>query len=142
MPDKWEREIEDLLRDKFRDDEPTPLRPVRRPPRKAQPPRGPSEWRRRLAGVSSERLILLGVVFALAAYLFRPFFGTVTLLLVLTSVACILGAVVFSVLRHENPSVEKRWRGQPVNLAPRRRPTSFTWYRLRATLRRWLNRWR
>lgn len=143
MPDKWEREIEDLLRDKFGgEEEPTPLRPPSRPRSRPQnrPPR--SDFWRQVNALSAERLVVYGVVFALAAYLFRGFFGTATILLVLTSVSFIAGAVVVSVLKRESPYVEKRWRGQVINVTPPRRPASFTWYRLRAGLRRWLSRWR
>lgn len=138
MPNKWEREIEDLLRDKF-DDEPTPLRPQPRPQRRRQPQGSFWRW---VSALSPEKMMIYGVVCALAAYVFRSIFAPVALIFVVASVTFIAGAVAVSVLKRESPYVEKRWRGQVINLSPRRRPASFTWYRLRANLRRWLSRLR
>lgn len=138
MPDKWEREIEDLLRDKFDDDRSTQIPPVNRP--RSRPPRraqGYDFWKR-INTLSTEQMLVLGIVFAFAAYISRFLFGPVALLLALTSAALIFGAVLLSVLRHENPQVEKRWRGQVIKMPRQQRPTSFAWYRLRSQIRRWL----
>ncbi len=144
MSNKWEREIEELLREKFPDEEPqrrAPRPPVRRS--EQRPPRRPRRpWWQWLQGLSPERLMLYGLGLALAAYFLRPFLGFLTLTLALLSVACIAGAIVISVLKRESPYTERRWRGQVIELPTRRGPLSLTWRRWRNRLRRWLNRLR
>lgn len=142
MSNKWEREIEELLREKF--DEQGEERP--RPPIKHVKPRPPRRPRWNLwkwvQSLSPERLVLYGIALAIAAYFFRPFFGSATMLLALASVVLVAGAIVVSILKRESPYVEKRWRGQIIEMPTQQGPVSLKWRRLRRTLRRWLDRLR
>jgi hypothetical protein len=135
MSNKWEREIEDLLRKKYSDDErepppPTPLK--RRDPQK--PPK--NDWRRLLHNLSASRLVWYGLGLAIASYVLRPFFGPAILLLALASVGLIVAGIFVSVVQRERPYVEKRWRGQIVEMPRRPGPLTLLWRRLTSFWRR------
>ncbi|MHB1417566.1 MAG: hypothetical protein ACYC1C_20150, partial [Chloroflexota bacterium] len=134
MPDKWEREIEEVIRKKYRDEG----GPRYQPPRRQEPRRPRRNWLASLNSLSPERLLVYGVVMALAAYFARMFFPGAAFFLVLASVVLIFGAVAISVLKHESPYVERRWRGRTVEPPSRPRPVNYSWYRFRHNVRRWL----
>lgn len=137
MPSKWEREIEELLHDKFED------RPVPTPRRERRPARRRSdgEWRRQLQGLSPQRLMLYGIGLAVASYLLRPFLGGLVPLLAVISVGLIVAAIVVSVMQRESPYVQKRWRGEIIELPRRQGWLTYQWRQLRFRVRRWLGRY-
>ena len=131
MSSKWEREIEELLRDKF--DE----RGRRSPRGGGRPPKRGTDWQRWLRTLSPERLLLYGLGLAFIAYLLRLFSSGAGFLVALVSVLLIATSIVLSIRQRERPYVEKRWRGQLIQL-PRRQ--SWWVYQLRAA-RNHVNRW-
>ncbi|MHB1133331.1 MAG: hypothetical protein ACYC4L_13230 [Chloroflexota bacterium] len=137
MSSKWEREIEELLRDKFEE------RGRGLPRRDGRPPkRGPSggNWRRWLQSLSPERLLLYGLGLALVAYLLRGFGGGAGFLVALASIIMITASIVLSVRHRERPYVEKRWRGQVIHLPRRQSWWVYQWQAARNRINRWLTR--
>lgn len=137
MSSKWEREIEELLHDKF-EDKPRPL-----PRRNGRPPRRrpDGDWRGPPRNLSPERLMLYGLGLAVASYLLRPLLGGFTVWLALVSVGLIAASLVLSVMNRESPYVQKRWRGEIIQLPRQQSWLSYQWRRLLFSLRRWLGRY-
>jgi hypothetical protein len=133
---KWEREIEELLRDKFED------KPRRLPGRDGRPPgrRPQRDWWRWLRNFSPERLMVYGLVVIVASWFLRFFAGGLSFWFGIVGVVLIVLSLLFSVLNRENPRVQKRWRGQVVQLPRRRSWLEYQWLRLQNTLSRWLGR--
>lgn len=141
MSSKWEREIEEVLRKKkfIEEDEPAPPPPPR-PIRRREPRKSSGRWRRAVQDLSPSRLMWYGLGLGAAIYVLRPLFGPAVLFLALASVALIIAAVVVSVMQRESPYVEKRWRGQVIELPSRQRPISFTWRRFVRNVQRFFGR--
>lgn len=107
MPEKYEREIEEILR-------------------KASfsvPKGGPqspgwiasltSEWQRLLADVSPKRLLALGLVLALVGYVLREFLPEIGAAVSLLALALLLGGLALSMARRKGkPSTG--WRGRSL----------------------------
>lgn len=112
MADRIEREIEELLR-KLDDFVPERTRPpVRRAGRSFSAARG---WLlRSLARISLKRVAMWALIVVVVAFFFRGLPGATWLM--------VGGLIVFATAyllsrRGGGPRVEKRWRGQPLDLS-------------------------
>jgi hypothetical protein len=108
VPEKYEREIEEILRKSS-----------------FSAPRGPrrppwwqtgfaSEWQRNFATVSPGRLLTLGLVLALVGYVLREFMPTLGATVSLVALALLLGGLVLSMSRR-NAQRPRTWRGQTLD---------------------------
>jgi hypothetical protein len=107
VPDKYEREIEEILR-----------KASFSAPRGAPRPAGwlagvPPEWQRLLADVSPRRLLALGLVLALVGYVLREFLPEVGAAVSLLALALLLGGLALSVARR-NGKPSSGWRGRSL----------------------------
>ena len=110
MPQKYEREIDEILR-RFDD------WPPRRPRRRRAMSIG--AWRSRLPSVhlrmSPTMLFVACIALALLGYLIRPIVPSLAMPLSLLGLAAFIGALVLSLTRSrsQRPSM---WRGRPLQL--------------------------
>ena len=115
MADRIEREIEDILR-KIDDFVPEkPRRPVRRV---GQPFAAAQSWfAHRLARISMNQVMAWSVFVVIVAFFARavPIMSWV----MLAAVIVFLTALIFSLrgMGGGKPSVQKRWRGEPIDLS-------------------------
>ncbi len=121
MPEKYEREIEEILR-----------KTSFSSPGRKQPFPGPmdglaSAWRQYTADVSPTRLLVLGMAFALIGYVLRFVIPELGFPMSLLAVACLIGGFVLSMSRRS--SRQQRWRGQAIDT-----PMNDVWAALK---RRW-----
>ena len=136
MPNRLQQEIEEILGK----DAKFPLRePLWRRIRRAlsQRTRRAGEWlTSRLPRITVGRVMAAGVVLILLALFAPSLFNldsdAITRAVILAGLALFIGAFVLS-LRRRSPYVERRWRGQPIDL---RQPG------VGSRLRSWWNRWR
>jgi hypothetical protein len=128
VPEKYEREIEEILRKSS-----------------FSPPRGPSrppwwktglasEWQRNLASLSPTRLLTLGLVLAFLGYFLREFAPTLGALTSLVALVLLVGGLVLSMSRR-NSQRPRTWRGRSMDGPP---VAAEIWENLK---RRWQN-WR
>jgi hypothetical protein len=118
MADRFEREIEDILR-KI-DDLPETGR--RRPSRHAPNPLSKlTSWlARRLSSISLGQIMLYALLIVLAAFLFRFVNPSLARWLIVGGLIVFATAFFLSVVgggRSATSQPEKRWRGQPLDLA-------------------------
>lgn len=133
MPDKLQREIEDLL---SRLDDLPSGRPIR-----ARVTQGVSGAVRgfaslftglRLPRVSLGQVLLAGIALIIIGYVLNPGDASVTRIVIVAGIVLFLGAFVLSLRRQSRPP-EKRWRGVPMELGGSRAGDR---------LRSWWDRWR
>jgi hypothetical protein len=119
MADRFEREIEDILRkiDDFVPEKGRGRRPTRR---SSRPLGGLANWlTRRLASISLGQVMLYSLVLVLAAFLFRFVNPVLMRWVIIGSLIVFATAFVLSIMGGGRPAnvPEKRWRGQPIDLS-------------------------
>jgi hypothetical protein len=107
VPDKYEREIEEILR-----------KASFSAPRGGPRPPGwlaslTSEWQQLLADVSPKRLLAFGLVLALVGYVLREFLPEVGAVVSLLALALLLSGLALSVARR-NGKPTSGWRGRSL----------------------------
>ena len=107
MPEKYEREIEEILR-----------KASFSAPKGGPRPPGwlaslTSEWQQLLADVSPRRLLALGLVLALVGYVLREFLPEVGAAVSLLALALLLSGLALSVARR-NGKPASGWRGRSL----------------------------
>lgn len=116
MPSRYQREIEDILE---RAGEDTPKRPLRRSPDRRSLRQ--LVWlyvKQSLSGnllsISPGRIMLLGLVLLLSFLLVSPFSGGIAGMLAWAGL--IIFIIGYGMVLVRPPKIEKRWRGQPVEM--------------------------
>jgi hypothetical protein len=128
VPDKYEREIEEILR---KSSFSAPRGPRRPPWWKTGLA---SEWQRKIATVSPTRLLTLGLILAFLGYFLREFAPTFGALVSLIALVLLVGGLALSMNRRNSQS-SRTWRGRSMDGPP---AFGEVWESLR---RRWQN-WR
>lgn len=130
MPDKYEREIEEILR-KAR---------FSAPKGKQGSPGWTNDlasaWRRHTANVSPTRLLVLGMVLALVGYFLREFIPELGFPMSLLALALLIGGLAIS-MSQQNQRPRPGWRGQVINS-----PVNDVWADLKKRWDDWRRRHR
>jgi hypothetical protein len=108
VPEKYEREIEEILR---KSSFSAPRGPRRPPWWKTGLA---SEWQRNLAGVSPTRLLAFGIVLAFLGYFLREFAPTLGATASLCALVLLIGGLALSMSRR-NAQRPRSWRGRSVD---------------------------
>lgn len=122
MPDKYEREIEEILRKASFSGSGRPRRSSGWMSDLA------SVWQQWTANVSPTRLLVLGMALALLAYFLRAFVPELGYPMTLLALVLLVGGLVLSMSRR-NSRQPRSWRGRAVDS-----PSSEFW---RSLKRRW-----
>ena len=107
MPEKYEREIEEILR------KTSFSAPGGKRPSPGRMDGLASAWRQYTADMSPTRLLVLGMAFALIGYFLRIAVPELGFPMSLLAVACLIGGFVLSMSRRN--SRQPRWRGQVID---------------------------
>jgi hypothetical protein len=111
VPDKYEREIEEILRKSSFSAPGGPRRPPWWKTGLA------SEWQRNFASVSPTRLLTLGLILAFLGYFLREFMPTLGALVSLIALALLIGGLALSMGRRNSQS-PRTWRGRSMDGPP------------------------
>ena len=108
MPEKYEREIEEILRK-------TSFSAPKRNQRSSGWMNGLAmAWRQYTADVSPTRLLVLGMALALVGYFARAFVPELSFPLSLLALALLIGGLALS-MSQRNYRQPRRWRGQVID---------------------------
>lgn len=114
MPQKYEREIEEILRNMDRGGAPsrrvlTPLPPIER-----SPPRAPRlSWRPQV-GINASGLMIVALCLAIVTYPLQWVYPPAVAAAGIVSAALLVAGVVVSVVRSTRGGPSRSWRGQPM----------------------------
>ncbi len=128
MPEKYEREIEEILR-----------KTSFSAPDRSHRSSGwmndlTSAWRQYTADLSPTRLLVLGMVLALVGYFLREFIPELGFPMSLLALALLVGGLVLS-MSQRNSRQPNRWRGQVIDV-----PMDNIWANLKKRWDDWRRR--
>ena len=115
MPDRIEREIEEILK---KIDNLTPESGGRRPRRGAGPALVAQRWlAQRLAALTMAKIALWSLLIVVGAYVFRFANPVLMRWLIVGGLIVFFTALVLSSRNSQRPRTERRWRGEVLDLS-------------------------